>query len=284
MRNLNAQSSSRSIVVIPIIIFIVGLILFVVGFKPASMWVQSLVLRIVSPVWSYVQPIQDGVMTQSLSVLPKKELVQRLTDLEQRILENQEIVDRSRVIESEYHALLSLVNLSNTNFSENVFRVLHLRSSMYRDSMVIDAGNHDGISVGQGVVTESGIFLGTVSVVHEHQSIVVLSSHGKAKTPVILGSSVDTTNMALVMEGRGGYHMSLQIPRHTEIAKGDIVAYPGFGLVAGVIEKIAFDSRDPFQQAYVRLPVHPRTIRFVRIFDMYPDQNIQKEIFVTVDE
>jgi|GEM_PF-3234172 len=268
---------------LPLFVFGVGLVFFLVGFRPSAVWLQSLVIRMVSPVWSSIQG-DDEKSIQSLTILPKKELMHRLISLEKRVTEEKIAQDKALLIESEYNELLKLVGLNDSK-STLIARVVHAQSSYNRDTMIIDKGSLDGVIVGQDVVSESGILIGKVSLVDSHYSIISLTSHTQMDTPVIFISSDETQEpFALMMAGRGGYQMKLEIPRHVAVAQGDVISYANASFIAGVIEKISFDSRDPFQKAYVRLPVHPEKIRFVRLLDIMYEEIISKETPIVLEE
>ncbi len=283
MRDHN-HTTSRIKQIWPVSILGIGLVLFLVGFRPSAVWLQSLMIRIVSPVWSSIHGDDENVV-QSLSVLPKKELIHRLIQLEKRVTEEQMLLDKATVIESEYNALLNLTGLGDTNLSSFVARVVHTGSSYTKDTMVIDKGSLDGVVVGQGVVSEFGMLIGKVSLVDSRYSVISLTSHTNINTPVIfISSDTEQEPIALIMKGNGGYQMQLEIPRHVAVAQGDVVSYANASFVAGVIEKISFDSRDPFQKAYVRLPVHPEKIRFVKLLNVVYEEMAPEEVPIIIEE
>lgn len=283
MRDHNS-TTSRIKNIWPLTVFVVGLVLFLVGFRPTAIWFQSLMIRMVSPVWSSIQG-DDENSVQSLSLLPKKELMHRLIQLEKRVTEEQILLDKATVIESEYNELLNLVGLDNANLSSLIARVVHTKSSYSRDTMIIDKGSLDNVIVGQGAVSESGILIGKVSLVDSRYSVISLISHADMDTPVMfISSDEEQEPIALMMRGKGGYQMQLEIPRHVAVEQGDVVSYANAPFVAGVIEKVSFDSRDPFQKTYVRLPVHPEKIRFVRLLDLTYEEIMPNDEPIILEE
>ncbi|MBI4127547.1 MAG: rod shape-determining protein MreC [Parcubacteria group bacterium] len=130
----------------------------------------------------------------------------------------------------------------------------------------IDRGNDAGISVGDGVVTSDGIFVGTVSEVTEVRSLVrLLSAPGSA----VAGETLPGGITGIV---RGGLSQGLsfdEVPNEETLEPGMVVVTLGdpegipSDLPIGEIERIFREPTKLFQSALVAPLVDSHTLRTV---------------------
>ncbi len=132
--------------------------------------------------------------------------------------------------------------------------------SLY-DTLVLDAGEKQGVKVGDKVL--SGDFvIGQVRAVYANYSKAVLaSSPGERFTVRIATSSIDTE-----ATGRGGGNFIAKLPKEIPIKRGDLIKSPGleprfFGVV-GDIEQTETSS---FQFILFKLPVNINTLEWVEV-------------------
>ncbi len=119
------------------------------------------------------------------------------------------------------------------------------------DTLVIDFGSSDGITVDSKAYLSDTIIVGTVQSVSPRSSIVSLFSTPNKKTDVVLLR----TGASYSLEGNGGGNFKLEVPKDTDIVWGDSFMYPGSrtSLVANVYY-IDSNSQSSFKTIYLRVP------------------------------
>lgn len=129
------------------------------------------------------------------------------------------------------------------------------------DTLIIDVGRKEGITVGDSVFAES-IPIGEVTEVFSRSSKVVLfSSPGKEST-VAVGDDA----LAVSARGEGGGSFSLSLPRDVALKEGDPVFLPGVPPVLfGEVGSVEVRPTDSFKTALIRGPVNIAQLRFVRV-------------------
>ena len=121
------------------------------------------------------------------------------------------------------------------------------------DTLVIDQGITEGISVGNKVYLSGNIVSGVGSWVTAHTSLVELFSSGNQKQEVVLSR----TGVSFELKGRGGANFQLEVPKDTDIAIGDVFEYPGISSsIIGSVYHIDSGSQSSFKIIYVRIPVN----------------------------
>ncbi len=130
------------------------------------------------------------------------------------------------------------------------------------DTLVIDVGTNNGISVGQRVFALGNIPIGRVAEVYVNTAKVILYSNPGEKIEVIISGS--DTFMQIV--GRGGGNFEMILPRDFVLEKGTEVVFPGITPYAiGIVQTIISDPRDAFQKALLVSPVNIQELKFVEI-------------------
>ncbi len=123
-------------------------------------------------------------------------------------------------------------------------------------SIIIDRGETDGIILNRPVIINNGYFIGKISRVDKHTSVVRLISDYQSKT----AATVDNRDKSLgVVEGGFGLTVRLNlIPQNEVIRPGDVVITSGLepdlprGLAIGTVEVVEKKPQEPFQQAIIK--------------------------------
>lgn len=131
------------------------------------------------------------------------------------------------------------------------------------DTLVLDAGAHQGVAVGQRVVM-GALVLGIIDEVYPDSSRAALySSPGQSYDAVLTtaGGAVPVT-----IEGQGAGSMSARVPSGTAVAVGDRVEFPGLsGGMVGSITAIEGADTSTFKTIYLHLPVNLFALQYVYI-------------------
>lgn len=132
-----------------------------------------------------------------------------------------------------------------------------------RDTIVINRGSQDGVSLGSRAVVENNLAVGVVEEVFDYSSRIRLYTKDGILTQAVLYSSGE----GITLTGNGSMYSAL-LPRESEVIVGD-VAYTQDtpGMVLAVVREVVFDPRDPMKQVFFALPVNLNTIQTVAILE-----------------
>ena len=120
------------------------------------------------------------------------------------------------------------------------------------DTLLIDAGEKQGVSLGNDVRV-STFRIGRVEAVFPHEAKVVLLSAPGETTTVFLGEA----RVQATAVGRGGGNFETEVPRDVALAVGDPVLLPGIEhAMLGAIDEIQVRPTDSLQKVLFRLPVN----------------------------
>ena len=123
-----------------------------------------------------------------------------------------------------------------------------------QESILINQGAGDGLSVGMPVVTQQKILVGRISEVFESFSRVTLISSKESA----FDAKVSGTDITGVARGQGNSKIEFDlVPQDKALQADDLVVssslggiYPE-GLLAGVVQKISRNDVNPFYQAEI---------------------------------
>ncbi|MDE2213341.1 MAG: hypothetical protein KGJ34_02300 [Patescibacteria group bacterium] len=129
------------------------------------------------------------------------------------------------------------------------------------DTLEIDAGTDEGISVGDLVSAGNGLLIGTVDTALSSSARVTLfSSAGETQQGYLRGSTPVT------VIGQGSGSLTTTIPAGINASVGDVINFPGIaGDVSEVVSALEAPSGNSFETLYLHLPVDPYSLRFVSV-------------------
>lgn len=149
------------------------------------------------------------------------------------------------------------------------------------DTLVVDAGEAEGVHSGDFVSAGGTTRIGTVGDVQTHTSRVVLFSAPGQTYDVLLrlanpadGGVNTTQTVPVVMQGQGSGSFVGQVPAGTAVKVGDPLVFPGIASAfAGSVSHVDYDPRQSFETLYAHLPVDILALQFVEIEkDSYAQQ------------
>lgn len=204
-----------------------------------------------SAVWRSSQAWQQSAFFSSA-----ENLQQQNTVLRERVafLEQQNTLLRERELEN-----FSFASDERTGIPAWVVR----RSPYtFARQWVIDQGARSGIDLG-ALVYAGDVVLGSVTQVSENTSEVTPFFVPGVSTQVIHTPS----GMSLSVDGRGQGVYYTEVPRDFEIEEGDLIQWQGTSAhaIIGYVKSVIFDDRDALQQAFIALPMNPKTIQWVEV-------------------
>jgi len=130
------------------------------------------------------------------------------------------------------------------------------------DTMIVDVGEKDGVTLGDKVVIGGNNVIGDVAEVESLTSKVRLYSSNGIHTDVELGS----TTIPTVAVGRGGGNFEATVPRDASVHQGDLITLPGARLqILGIVEDKTIDPARAFQTILFRTPFNMSEIKWLEI-------------------
>lgn len=187
-------------------------------------------------------------------------------------LENERLTDRLNELESEISNYTTVIN-ENEKLKEILSRkkenvelilagILSKPNISPYDTLIVDAGEREGVQEGNTVFAHGNIPIGKVSNVYSRTSKVVLFSSPGEKTEVVLVGK----NTFMQVIGRGGGNFEMILPRDFVVEQGTEIHLPGITpYVLGTVASIISDPRDAFQKALLISPVNIQELKFVQI-------------------
>ncbi len=163
-----------------------------------------------------------------------------------------------------YKDLLDLrerLGRSDTAAARTLAAVLQRPPWTAYDTLLIDAGQMQGVTQGALVSAGGQTFIGRVSEVYAASSRVELFSSPGASYQATLNGT-----LPLAVEGQGGGSMRAEVPAGTPVKVGDTVQFPGLmGGIVSTVSAIEAKAGESFIIVYLRLPINPADLRFVEI-------------------
>lgn len=246
-------SRTKAVVVAVFLVVIVLITVFVI-----APFLQS-VIR--GPLWlaRSVEVSGGDVVTmmtpKALLVEKNKQLQEQIKTYEAQVLALQQLRDENDQLKKE-------VSFVTHNQEVVTVQVLGKPNQSLINSMVIGAGDKQGVHVGQLVTTQGNLGVGTVVGVASQTATVALFGAPQFSGDVLLVNK----NITVPATGKGSGNFEIHIPREVAVSDGDLLAFPeNPQVVVGVVKSIIFDPRDPFQTVLARAPVNVQELRFVQV-------------------
>lgn len=134
------------------------------------------------------------------------------------------------------------------------------------DTLLVDAGEVEGVHAGDFVSAGGTTRIGTVGEVYAHTSRVILFSSPGQTYDALLHLASTTHVVPISMQGQGSGSFMGQVPAGTPVKVGDSIIFPGIASsLAGSVSSVLFDPKQSFATLYARLPVDLLSLRFVEI-------------------
>lgn len=134
------------------------------------------------------------------------------------------------------------------------------------DTLLIDAGARQGVTVGDYVSAGGNALIGSVDQVYPSSARVALFSAPAEVYQALLTETSAHPAIPLTVEGQGGGSMMAEVPAQTTVAVGDTIVFPGIadGLIA-LVSHVTATAGSSFETLYLQLPANPLQLRFVEV-------------------
>lgn len=182
--------------------------------------------------------------------------------LDEANAKNNALANENAALHSKVGDLVTLLG-SRTEPAEGIVAGVLARApvSPY-DSLIVDEGSQNAVSVGSPAFGPGGIPIGVVSSVTNGSSRIALYSAPGVNTEGWIGE--DRLPITMVGEGAGAFEATM--PRDAKISEGDAIFIPGPGAVPfATILKIEVDPSSPLATVRIRPLVNPFSLTWVTI-------------------
>lgn len=178
----------------------------------------------------------------------------KLGELEAKILNHQ-------VILAENEILKEIIGRQKEEHSFVLATILSKPNQTAYDTVVVDAGEREGVKTGNLVFAMGDIPIGKVGATTPSTATIILFSSAEERTLSLLPNSV-----SYELIGRGGGNFEMILPRDVTLEAGDQAILPGiYPYVVATVETIISDPRDSFTKALLVSPVNIQSLKFVQV-------------------
>jgi cell shape-determining protein MreC len=236
-----------------VVIFVGGAILFSMS--------NGVIMAVAKPIWKSQNVVSRGINNSIVWFQSKDDLVRENTYLKEELRSREiELVSLRASRDREEH-LLEMLGRAN-NPSAVLASVLARPPETLHDVLLVDAGSKLGIEVGDLVSLPEGSPIGHVVEVWSKTSKVLLYSASGEKTNAILESN----NLPVIMQGRGGGNFLLALQRDMAIEAGDrILSADVRSELMAVVGSVKLGPTDSFKEVIATMPANLFTLRYVII-------------------
>ncbi len=212
----------------------------------------------------FIKPAANNVpilYTDTLNneLLSRRALINKVNAMETTLASYDAHLSTLQQIDTENMALKAELNRPET-IKGTLAHVLTMPNRSFYDTMLIDAGEAEGLQAEMVVYAFGSVALGTVTTTTAHTATVQLySAPGREISGTAVGSDV-----AVTLVGRGGGEYEVRLPRDVPFTVGATVALQStIPATLATVEKIITDPRDPFQRLLAKAPVNLQALKWV---------------------
>ncbi|MBL7045733.1 MAG: hypothetical protein ISR99_01745 [Parcubacteria group bacterium] len=211
-----------------------------------------------SPIWKIeAKAVSSPVGSYFFS---KTKLLDRVVSLESELAESKIALLRYPLLESENEKLKLFLGRV-TSDTRLLGTVLVPPNRNGYDTLLIDIGESQPVSLGGIVVAHPDIPIGTIETLNSNSALVSLFSNPGRETEAIFA---DDSPLTLV--GSGGGNFKVELPRSIQINVGDVIRLPQLSSkIVGVVGSIKSSPADAFQTVLINSPINIFSLRYVEV-------------------
>ncbi|OGG46984.1 hypothetical protein A2671_00370 [Candidatus Kaiserbacteria bacterium RIFCSPHIGHO2_01_FULL_49_13] len=221
----------------------------------------SVLQRIGGPIWEGSNIAGGAFQTLGESFRSKYDLIQENRALQQKLADIELQLQGLKIIQEENFELASRKDHEESS-PKIVAAVLTRPNVSLYDTLIVDAGERDGIETGARAYAGSDVLIGEVAAVYRTTALIKLFSTPGERTIVQVG----TGKIQAEAIGKGAGNFEARLPHGANIVEGDDVVIPGIHpKIFGTVLSIIAGPADPFETILFRGPINPFEIRHVFI-------------------
>ena len=221
---------------------------------------RSVTLSFFAPLWRTENVVVSSAGGLSDTLSSKDTLIAELQALRQKMAQADILVRRFRILEEENVELKRL--LGRQLYSSAVLAAVLGRPAITPyDTLIIDVGEST-VAVGDRVVVEGSIVLGTISEVHAKTAQVLLFSAPGVETQVLVGPE----RVPVTARGQGGGSFVAEFPREAHIEEGYTIVLPGINpYLFATVASTEVSPSDAFVTVRFNNPINFQALTWVQV-------------------
>jgi len=180
----------------------------------------STLLTVAAPIFHAGDVLTASVQDATNSFGNVRTLAQERTHL---LAQNDVLTRENGTLRARVQDLTALIGTTTPHVRGVVTNILTRPPESPYDTLVLGAGSHTSVAVGDYVLVQGGTPIGTIVNVSNGFSRAVLFSSPLATTTAWIG----TKRIPLTLVGEGSGTFSARIPRQEKVSVGDKVFVPG---------------------------------------------------------
>jgi cell shape-determining protein MreC len=216
-----------------------------------------------TPIWKTTNGIRTFLADSIALLQSKKTLYAKAEDLlKENAILKAEVQDRD-ILAEENMKLQELFNRKPEK-KEFIYASILARPGFFAyDSLIVGAGERDGVEAGELVYAGEYSTIGVVSEVYSAASRVTLFSNPGQETEILIGESSTTPGIAL---GKGAGNFEIKLPSAITIKEHEPIRLANDShIILGEVTTIKTDPADSFQKVLFTLPVNIQELSSVLI-------------------
>lgn len=223
---------------------------------------RNLVFAVGSPLWGIKNSIASFFSNSAETLKSKSELIKENETLKEQIKTFEENNVLSSIIKNENDDLKNILGRKPANKKTILAAILVKPFLSPYDTLIVDVGSADGVSLGDKILADGITFIGYVSEVFSNESKIMLYSSPGEKIKVLIGNN----NIQKEAEGVGGGNFIAEMPKEAGVKEGDPIVIPSISAnIFGVVEKINFKEADSLETVLFKNPVNISELKWVLI-------------------
>lgn len=239
-------------------IIIVILLIFLFGFSVT----RGVLFKMATPFWWLSNSVHSFFSYSIETLQSKTSLILKNNLLKEENNKIKQQIALFEIVKKENEDLKSLLGRKTYNKKYVLAAVLVKPFLSPYDSLIIDIGESDGVSVGDKVIADGNVYIGYVFEVYSDTSKVILYSSPGQKVNVLVGEN----NIEKGAVGIGGGNFRIEIPREIGVVEGDTIIIPSISPnVFGLVEKVIYKESDSFQTVLFKNLINIGELKWVEV-------------------
>lgn len=223
---------------------------------------KNILVQISTPIWNSERNIILSIKDSSSFIKNKSYLIEENNILKSRLTDILSLKLENRFLKQENIQLKQELGRSAEKDNSILATILVRPNKTVYDTLIVDVGKDDGISIGDTVISEWSTLLGEVIDTFPKSSKILLYSSSDIITNVTIGEE----NINAEAIGMGGSNYEINIPRDIYIATSSIIIVPNRkGLILGVVDEIKKRPQDTIQKLLFKTPINIQQLKWVTI-------------------
>lgn len=221
---------------------------------------DSVVQTVMKPFLSLRTASSRELASSATLLRSKRSLAEENARLKAELAETKARLALEEALQRENVTLRGLLGRAPRELNTIAGAVLSKPGFSPYDTIVVDAGQSDGVVKDKLVRAYEDVAIGYVASVYDTTSIVVLYTSPGVTRDVVIGE----TGIQATITGMGGGNFQLKLPRDSGVRENDTITITGENpVVVGKIQKIMSTDADSFETIFAASPVNIHTLEYV---------------------